>query len=88
MESNYLRESMAAEDSGDDPSEESDEDADFSPPIHESLTVKKDQRISHSVGKRKHAPSDETSEKRDARTIFIGNLPVEVAKSKVCVLNQ
>jgi nucleolar protein 12 len=29
-------------------------------------------------------PPDETKEQRDARTIFIGNVPVEVAKSKVC----
>lgn len=31
----------------------------------------------------KFVPEDETSEQRDARTIFVGNVAVEVAKSRV-----
>jgi hypothetical protein len=29
------------------------------------------------------SPPDETKEERDARTIFLGNVPMEVAKGKV-----
>jgi nucleolar protein 12 len=47
--------------------------------VHETA-AKKDRR------KKKHAhdvPPNETKEQRDARTIFLGNIPIEVAKSKV-----
>ena len=32
-----------------------------------------------------HVPLDETKEQRDARTVFLGNVPMEVVKSKVCL---
>jgi nucleolar protein 12 len=57
----------------------SESEADTSRLAHET-TVKKDrrrQRYIHDI------PPDETKEQRDARTIFFGNIPVEVAKSKV-----
>ncbi|CAE6501936.1 unnamed protein product, partial [Rhizoctonia solani] len=53
----------------------SDSDA---PPLHESLAQKpEDER----PRKKKYIPEGETSEQKDARTIFIGNLPASVAKS-------
>ncbi|CAE6442386.1 unnamed protein product [Rhizoctonia solani] len=57
---------------------DSDSDSDAPPPLHESLTQKPgDER----PRKKKYVPEGETSEQRDARTIFIGNLPASVAKS-------
>lgn len=35
----------------------------------------------------KYVPEDETREMRDARTIFIGNLPVGAVKSKVSIVD-
>ncbi|KAG8727943.1 hypothetical protein FRC11_012153 [Ceratobasidium sp. 423] len=57
---------------------ESDSDADAPPPPHESLTQKpEDER----PRKKKYIPEGETAGQKDARTIFIGNLPASVAKS-------
>ncbi|KAH7322055.1 hypothetical protein B0J17DRAFT_684817 [Rhizoctonia solani] len=57
---------------------DSGSDADAPPPLHESLTQKPgDER----PRKKKYVPEGETSEQRDARTIFVGNLPASVAKS-------
>lgn len=66
-------------------SKHSDEEGDPSELVHESLTG------GQAKGKGKHAqnkftPLEETSEKRDLRTIFVGNVSVEVMKSKVCLL--
>ncbi|KAL5483040.1 NOP12_3 [Sanghuangporus weigelae] len=47
-------------------------------PEHESMKKSKKKGIK----KVKYAPEGETKEERDARTIFIGNLPVAVVKSK------
>src|SRR5262245_18213161 len=53
--------------------------------VHESL--KQNHTGKHKSGaKCNYAPEDETSEQRDARTIFIRNLPIEVAQKKVRVL--
>lgn len=66
---------------------ESGSDAEFDPSslIHESLqkgakSKKKDKSESHT----KYVPPDETPEQRNARTIFVGNVPVDVLKSRVC----
>ncbi|KAJ1303601.1 hypothetical protein OPQ81_011784 [Rhizoctonia solani] len=57
---------------------DSDSDADAPPPLHESLTqTPKSERTQ----KKKYIPEGETPEQKDARTIFIGNLPASVAKS-------
>jgi nucleolar protein 12 len=33
--------------------------------------------------KSKHVPEDETADQRDRRTVFVGNLSVEVVKKRV-----
>lgn len=63
-------------------SESSDEDGDHpSTLIHESL--QKDKPSKPASRKAKRAPSDETKERRDARTVFIGNLAPDVAVKRV-----
>jgi nucleolar protein 12 len=60
--------------------EHSENEADPSQLVHET-TVKKGRRENRHV----HGiPPDETKEEHDGRTIFLGNIPMEVAKSKVC----
>ncbi|KLO09865.1 hypothetical protein SCHPADRAFT_978959, partial [Schizopora paradoxa] len=70
------------EDSVEDAEETRDEDGSESDssqvPVHESLTKK----AKKSSRKLKFSPEDETSEQRDARTIFVGNLPAEIAKNR------
>lgn len=61
---------------------DSDEEGDPSKLIHESLLKDKGSKGA-SKGKAKFIPSDETLELRRARTIFVGNVPVEVVKGKV-----
>ncbi|KAI0771411.1 hypothetical protein BC629DRAFT_1442025 [Irpex lacteus] len=58
---------------------ESDEEGDPSKLIHESLL--KDNK-SKGGAKKKYVPAEETPEQRDARTIFIGNVPTEVVTSR------
>lgn len=62
-----------SEDSG------SDDEGDPAKLVHETVSGAK----SHKPTKRKIVPSDETPEQRDLRTIFVGNVPVDVVKSKV-----
>ena len=55
------------------------------PPQHESLTAKTlEEKDGGPKTKTKYVPPEETKEQRDERTIFVGNLPPEMAKSKVC----
>ena len=64
----------------------SDSEADASQLVHETV-AKEDQHGKTRPARRRihhESPPDETKEQRDTRTIFIGNIPVEVAKSKVC----
>jgi nucleolar protein 12 len=51
------------------------------PPVHESL--QKDKKHNRAAAKTKFVPADETAERRDQRTIFVGNLSVEVAQKRV-----
>ena len=82
LESAYLegKKSMVPEKTGDDEAEHSGNDGNLDKLVHECLT-KKDKKIRAS--KTKYVPSEETVEQRDQRTIFVGNLPVEVASKKV-----
>jgi len=64
----------------------SDSEGDSSQLVHETM-AKKAQRDKTRPRHVYHVPPDETKEQRDARTIFLGNVPVEVAKSKVCPLS-
>lgn len=66
----------------DAPKSDHEEEVDTEEPlVHESL--QKGKKGSRSGPKAKFVPSDETPERRDQRTIFIGNLSVEVAQKKV-----
>lgn len=53
--------------------------------VHESIS----KGASKHAGSRKekYVPPSETSEQRDARTIFIGNIPVEAMKSRVSTMS-
>ncbi|KAJ6534042.1 hypothetical protein DFH09DRAFT_1043654 [Mycena vulgaris] len=58
---------------------DSDSDPDAPPPVHESLT----KRVrTKPTKKTKVVPEGETPAQRDARTLFIGGLPVDVAQKK------
>lgn len=54
-------------------------------PMHETLLpgASMDAGKAKKVKAKRYVPEDETREDRDRRTIFVGNLGVEVAKSKV-----
>lgn len=58
---------------------DSDDEGDPSQMVHEAVT--KGGKAGSS--KKKYVPSEETPEQRNARTIFIGNVPVDVVKSRV-----
>lgn len=65
-----------------DDESESDEEDDPSKLVHESLLK---ENKSKAGAKKKYFPAEETPEQRDARTIFIGNVPTEVVTSRVRV---
>ena len=65
-------------------SSDPDDEGDPSKLVHESLLKGKKGGYGGSSSKRKYVPSEETPERRNARTIFVGNVPAEVAKSRVC----
>lgn len=58
----------------------SDEEGDPSQLVHE--TIAKSSKARNIGSKSKYSPPDETQEQREARTIFVGNLSVEVAQKK------
>lgn len=60
---------------------DSDDEGDPSTLVHESLSTPKSSSSSSSK-KIKYVPEDETSGQRDARTIFIGNLSVQLAQKR------
>lgn len=60
-----------------------DEESDPDAPLPEHESHKKSNRRKGGTKKAKFVPDGETREQRDARSIFIGNLPVAVVKSKV-----
>jgi nucleolar protein 12 len=61
----------------------SDSEADAVQLTHETV-AKKAQRDRIRSRRVHHVPLDETKEQRDARTVFLGNVPMEFVKSKVC----
>lgn len=63
-----------------------DEDDSFEPSkiMHESL--QKSNKSQKAGPKKKYVPQDETAAQRDLRTVFVGNLSVEVVKKRVCLL--
>ncbi|KAH9480621.1 Nucleolar protein 12 [Psilocybe cubensis] len=81
LEAAYLK-GQAASKTGDKEvvsEEEDEEDVDPSTLVHES--IKKSNKKSRAP-KVKYAPSEETPELRDQRTVFVGNLPLDVASKK------
>jgi nucleolar protein 12 len=61
-----------------------DKEGDDVVPIHESVAKEKRKRDRKSgARKEKYVPADETPAMRNARTIFIGNVPAEATKSRV-----
>ena len=71
--------SVSSHESGSDSSDEDRDDQ--SSLIHE--TLQQDKPRKPASRKAKYAPSDETKERRDARTIFVGNLAPGVAIKRV-----
>lgn len=65
------------------PNDASDSEEDASQLIHETMMKNSQRDKTRSRHVQHHVPPDETKEQRDARTIFLGNVPMEVAKSKV-----
>ncbi|KAI0632212.1 hypothetical protein C8Q77DRAFT_1210519 [Trametes polyzona] len=61
---------------------DSDDEGDPSKLVHESLLKGAQPKGQSRHGKAKYVPSEETAEQRDARTVFVGNVAVEVTKSK------
>ena len=72
-----------AEEDVEEASSESDDEGDPSKLVHESLQKGAPPKGQSRHGKSKFIPSEETPEQRDARTVFVGNVAVEVAKSRV-----
>jgi nucleolar protein 12 len=72
--------SISENDASDDPG--SDDEDDFNPAalVHESLQHGSSK---HGSAHQKYVPPDETPEQRNARTIFIGNVPIDSLKNRV-----
>ena len=62
----------------------SDSEEDPSQLVHETMVKNAQRDKTRSRHVHHYVTPDETKEQRDARTIFLGNVPIEVAKSKVC----
>ncbi|KAI0927057.1 hypothetical protein AcV5_007696 [Taiwanofungus camphoratus] len=71
-----------AQTGSEDGSDASNDEGDPSRLIHESLSRRNMSRSNGQSTKTKYIPQDETPERRNARTIFIGNVPVEVVKGR------
>ncbi|KAL1722940.1 hypothetical protein EV715DRAFT_270060 [Schizophyllum commune] len=68
----------AAEEAQNDAMDESPDS--YTPPTHISATTSSNPK--HPKKRTKFAPEEETTEMRDARTLFVGNVPVEVMGKK------
>ncbi|KAF9483522.1 hypothetical protein BDN70DRAFT_873836 [Pholiota conissans] len=80
LEEEYLNgKSAAPAKSADAGGSENDDEGDSGELVHE-LLWKKNRKWR--TPKTKHIPKEETLEQRDQRTIFIGNLPIELASKK------
>jgi len=64
-----------------DEEEDSEGEGESTQIVHESIQPKP-----KPAKRQRFVPADETPEQRDRRTIFIGNLPSEVAHKRVCIL--
>ncbi|KAL0961193.1 hypothetical protein HGRIS_006162 [Hohenbuehelia grisea] len=66
--------------SNEDEDEDEGDEADATPLVHESVSQPNKRS---GAPKTKYVPPDETPAQRDARTIFVGNLPIAVAQKKL-----
>ncbi|KAI0769984.1 hypothetical protein C8Q74DRAFT_1272578 [Fomes fomentarius] len=69
---------------GQDAEDDEDDEGDPSRLVHESLLKggEKGKKGQSKDRKTKHPPSDESPTQRDARTVFVGNVAIEVTKSR------
>ena len=51
--------------------------------VHETTDTTSKRKRKLATKLPKYTPADETSQDRDRRSIFVGNLPIELTKSKV-----
>lgn len=65
-----------------DENEDNDYNINVPPPKHETHADSRT-RTKKKSKKMKYVPPDETPAQRDARTVFIGNVPIDVVKSRV-----
>jgi len=66
-----------------DAGESSNDEHTTAPPVHETVINNGTVSSAATRSRSAYVPSDETKEQRETRTVFIGNVPIEVAKSKV-----
>ncbi|OCF43374.1 nucleolar protein 12 [Kwoniella heveanensis CBS 569] len=83
-ESQNISENDQDEEDFGDEGEDEDEDAEL---VHESLKAKAERKAKKAKTLGKYVPPGETSAGRDRRTVFVGNLPIDAAKSK-SILHQ
>lgn len=67
------------EEKDDSASEDGDYDVNAPPPKHETQTRTRKKKTK----KAKYVPPDESPAQRDARTVFIGNVSIDIVKSRV-----
>ncbi|KDR82884.1 hypothetical protein GALMADRAFT_56971 [Galerina marginata CBS 339.88] len=78
LENAYLKSKPAPASDSKDQESDSEEDGDLTKLVHESVK-KANKKVSRIA---KYVPEEETPELREQRTIFVGNLPLEVASKK------
>ena len=66
-----------------DAGESSDDEHTTAPLVHETITNNGTTSSVATRSRSAYIPSGETKEQRERRTVFIGNIPIEVAKSRV-----
>ncbi|KAA1474692.1 hypothetical protein DENSPDRAFT_873549 [Dentipellis sp. KUC8613] len=82
IEDAYLTKSQTSQPApAENASDSSDDEGDPSQLVHESVS-KSGKAAKVRTKAPKYVPPEETKEQRDARTIFVGNVPIDVAKNK------
>lgn len=63
--------------------DDTEKDSEEAKLVHESLKAGRSRKAGVPSSSKRYTPPDETAADRDRRTVFFGNLPIEVAKSQV-----
>lgn len=86
LENAHTADKIALQDVAD--TEDSNEEGDPSQLVHETIAKPSSRKGKNngSTIKTRYAPHDETSEQRDARTIFVGNLSIGVVQKRVSLV--